>query len=644
MISSFLVQELAHLAERSSQMKLAYYFCDDKDEGRRTATAILRGLLLQLLRQRPSLFRHIQSDFEMSRDRLVTNFHALWRIFVNIMKDPEAGEIYCLIDALDECEKDSRQLILTEFTKLFCSQQSKKIFVKFVVTSRREIDIEESLSVGSQAIRNLQVDSGKVNGDLAKFIDAKVDDLSRRKGYSESLRGMIKRALIEKAGGTFLYVSLVLDDLNTAKVQSLVRKKLQELPLDLNKLYDKILSRIEDVEIAHSILQLVTVARRPLKVEEFAMARFLDSGIREEIAEPSVDLLNEFKEDHRCCWPLVYFDTTNNTVNLVHQSAKEYLLGEHLQANNNLSQYHVVQDRANLQMFRKCWTYLSRTEMGQATKYKISFLTVMFYNVHQFSDYARQEWLKHALAASPVLTDDYDFRKDTLDRSPNLRDSWLLEAAAEGHEVVVKRLLEEGATPDARDAEGQTPLLLAAAKGHVVIVTLLLEEGAELETREIWLGLTPLERAAAEGQVAVVKLLVEKGAELDIQDKNSWTPLFWAVIKGHIAVVKLLIEKGAKLNAQDNKSRTALFFAADKGHIAVVELLIEKGIKLDIQDKDGQTALFWAVFRGQTAITKLLLEKGAERNTRTESGETALSIARKFGHKAVVKLLEEDIS
>lgn len=53
MISSFLVQELAHLAERSSQMKLTYYFCDDKDEGRRTATIILRGLLLQLLRQRP---------------------------------------------------------------------------------------------------------------------------------------------------------------------------------------------------------------------------------------------------------------------------------------------------------------------------------------------------------------------------------------------------------------------------------------------------------------------------------------------------------------------------------------------------------------------------------------------------------------
>ncbi len=85
MISSFLVEELAQLAERSSHMILAYYFCDDKDERRRTAIAILRGLLLQLLRQRPILFTHIQSQFDMSRDRLFTDFHALWRIFISIV-------------------------------------------------------------------------------------------------------------------------------------------------------------------------------------------------------------------------------------------------------------------------------------------------------------------------------------------------------------------------------------------------------------------------------------------------------------------------------------------------------------------------------------------------------------------------------
>ena len=140
MTSSFLVKELTQLAERSSRMTLAYYFCDDKNEGRRTATATLRGLLLQILRQRPVLFKHVQPDFGMARDSFFTNFHALWRIFVSIVEDDEAGEIYCLIDALDECEKESRRLFLTDVHKLFSPQQSKKTSVKFMITSRRQND------------------------------------------------------------------------------------------------------------------------------------------------------------------------------------------------------------------------------------------------------------------------------------------------------------------------------------------------------------------------------------------------------------------------------------------------------------------------------------------------------------------------
>lgn len=368
MISSFLVGELAQLAERSSQrITLAFFFCGDKDEVRKTATAILRGLLLQILRQRPILFKYGHPDFALSRDSLFTNFHALWRIFMSVVEDKEVGVVYCLIDALDECQTESRRLLLTDFAKLFRSQQNKKIFVKFIVTSRRKNDIEESLSTVSPATQNLQVDSGRINDDLYEFIDVKVEELSTRKRYSADLKEMIKSVLTEKAGGTFLYVSLVLDDLSRMKAQSLVRKKLQELPLDLNRLYNKIITQIEVeyVEIASSILQWVAVARRPLTAKELAMVRFLDSGNQEKNTTPSEDLLNELKDDLKCCGPLVYHDTINDTINLVHQSAKEFLLGEYLQASKDLSHYHIVLNRTNLLIFRTCWTYLSREEFEQ---------------------------------------------------------------------------------------------------------------------------------------------------------------------------------------------------------------------------------------------------------------------------------------
>ncbi len=184
-----------------------------------------------------------------------------------------------MIDALDECEKESRQLLLTGLEKLFCSPQSKKTFAKFIVTSRPDNDIDESLSAVSPAVRNLHVDSGRVNKDLTKFIDIKVDELSTKKRVDSKTKQIIKDALTAKAGGTFLYVSLVLHDLKKAKITSQVRNKLQELPSDLNKLYNRILSQIDAdcVEVAKLILCWVAVARRPLTMKELAMVRALST-------------------------------------------------------------------------------------------------------------------------------------------------------------------------------------------------------------------------------------------------------------------------------------------------------------------------------------------------------------------------------
>jgi hypothetical protein len=56
-LASFLVEELEKRAQTTPHMTFAYYFCDNKDEKRRTAISILRGLILQLLRQH-KLFQH----------------------------------------------------------------------------------------------------------------------------------------------------------------------------------------------------------------------------------------------------------------------------------------------------------------------------------------------------------------------------------------------------------------------------------------------------------------------------------------------------------------------------------------------------------------------------------------------------------
>jgi ankyrin repeat domain-containing protein 50 len=64
MISSYLVEELKRECQKTENAIFSYYFFDNKDESRRTASVFLRTLLLQLLRQEPALFQFIEPDYQ----------------------------------------------------------------------------------------------------------------------------------------------------------------------------------------------------------------------------------------------------------------------------------------------------------------------------------------------------------------------------------------------------------------------------------------------------------------------------------------------------------------------------------------------------------------------------------------------------
>ena len=140
-----------------------------------------------------------------------------------------------------------------------------------------------------------------------------------------------------------------------------------------------------------------------------------------------------------------------------------------------------------------------------------------FLSDHCFLRYASQEWEEHAVAAGRALTTGYEFRKDILDRLPEFRDTWLHRVAAVGQEVVVRRLLENGAEVESKEDYGQTPLSLAAEHGHAAVVELLLQKGAEVESKNNC-GQIPLLFTTEHGHAVVVELLLQKGAKVESKD------------------------------------------------------------------------------------------------------------------------------
>jgi ankyrin repeat protein len=420
----------------------------------------------------------------------------------------------------------------------------------------------------------------------------------------------------------------------------------------LDQAYEEAMQRIQSQEsgfheLAKRVLSWITCARRPLTTLELQHALAVETGD----SELGNDNLQEIDEVISVCAGLVTIDEESDVVRLVHYTTQEYF------ERTQTSWFPNAQN----DIAATCVTYLSfdAFEAGFCPTDE-KFEERLRLNV--FYDYAARNWGHHARAASTeveqlilnLLENEAKVSGSSQammasgsyfnygQRAPKQMTGIHLAAYFGLREAMIG-LLKNGHHPDSKDTYGRTPLLWAAANGHEAVVKLLVEKGAELECKDKNYGQTPLSWAAANGHEAVVKLLVEKGAELECKDKYGRTPLSWVAANGHEAVVKLLVEKGAELECKDNYGQTPLSLAAANGHEAVVKLLVEKGAELECKDKIyGRTPLLWAAANGHEAVVKLLVEKGAELECKDKIyGRTPLSWAAENGHEAVVKLLVE---
>lgn len=214
-----------------------------------------------------------------------------------------------------------------------------------------------------------------------------------------------------------------------------------------------------------------------------------------------------------------------------------------------------------------------------------------------------------------------------------------------GNVTELTRALDSGVPVNARDAQGNTPLMLAAIYAEAPAVKLLLSRGAEVNVTNCD-GVTPLMRAATDAEK--VRLLLERGAEVNARAASGNTALMLAArpARSHDAVERLLAS-GAKPNVTNNWGSSALMAAAAGGDATTVRLLLKYGADANAQpaaDPVGfifggaRSPLMWAAFRGDTGIMKQLLAAGADPNGEGFFG-TPLSQAAWANRTRVAELL-----
>jgi N-acyl-D-amino-acid deacylase len=229
------------------------------------------------------------------------------------------------------------------------------------------------------------------------------------------------------------------------------------------------------------------------------------------------------------------------------------------------------------------------------------------------------------LLATPLLFQTRPAVRGDNKAPANALPAKLAKAIRDGDLNAVSAQLDAGVDVNARDADGNTPLLLAAVYAGPEYVELLLKKGADVNALNK-LGVTPLHRAATNYEKA--KLLIDAGAAVKVTTKSGRSPLTLAARKyGNSKTVKLLLEKGADAKERNDRGVTPIQVAAACGDLDTVKLLVEAGA--DVNDFTAvrgpfslivRTPLGWAAYHNDLPLVRYLLDHKADPNKETPRG------------------------
>ena len=467
----------------------------------------------------------------------------------------------------------------------------------------------------------------------------------------------------------FRWVFCQLDALQHCLPQNL-RQYLNELPETLDETYDRILKGINKAQrdSSYRLLQCLTVAVRPLLVEELAELLALDFQALSSGGVPTL------KEDWRwddqeeamlsTCSSLITIIPRDNSreVQFSHFSVKEYLTSSRLaqSSRGDVSQFHIDLEPAHTIMAQACLATLLRLDEHAGISDAKTSPLVKYASEH-WVDHAHfeevssrvrdgtdhlfdsskphfaawievhdidEEWFPFSTyprdgVGSPLyyaaFCGFYDLAERLIIKHPeqvNASGGYLVAplpaALYEGHFRVANLLYQHGAVVDVQGEDRDTPLRAASFNGEVNIMRWLLDHGADANARSDQ-GFTPLSAAANAMRLEAAQVLLEHNADINSQNIYGDTPLYWVLsrcsLEGKfVNMLRLLLEHGADPNICNNDHTTPLHEASSQGLLEVAQLLLGYGAKVDSKDGEGKTPYQLAA---SVEMTKLLVEHGA---------------------------------
>ena len=158
---------------------------------------------------------------------------------------------YFILDGVDVCVKEERNVLMSAMLKLGDVKPGK---FKLLVVSR------PITGMGSTPMIKLE-ETDRTMSDIEKFVSKSVEKLANVDGFTE-IQHEVEKNLLRGAEGTFLWVNLVMCEIEKTKTCTDILAVIKSIPPGLNNKYSHILQQIDSVhqENAYQILLWVTLA------------------------------------------------------------------------------------------------------------------------------------------------------------------------------------------------------------------------------------------------------------------------------------------------------------------------------------------------------------------------------------------------
>ncbi|KAK8002901.1 Cellobiose dehydrogenase [Apiospora arundinis] len=305
-LSSFIVNTLVE-----SGALCQYFFMKFGDPKKRSTSVLLRSLAYQLSRDIPQFSQQLMELVGEAIDLPNASPRLLWeRIFKSILFNIEqTGPVYWVVDGLDEAE-DPQGVI-----RLLSDLTSSKFPLRILFVGR---DMPATMAAFQRLPEDLKCATIDIDAqeDLRYFVQRELNMPG-----SNEFRERISNRVIEGAQGNFLWARLAINRLSTCHKQSQVEAVLQDFPVGMEALFDRMATSItrhdspEARDFAAKIIGFVSCSLKKLTV----------SGLSQALGEAEADTLDIQRSIIDLCSGFVTIDNDGG-VSLVHQTAREYLL------------------------------------------------------------------------------------------------------------------------------------------------------------------------------------------------------------------------------------------------------------------------------------------------------------------------------